>query len=65
MSDGRQDLLLVLDVVDLLQFEHLGDGEHLEREVVVARRVLYEHDATERTRTCSAPSHIRTVVTLV
>jgi len=51
MSDGGQDLLLILDVVDLLEFQHLRDGEHLEREVVFTRRVLDQHDTTERAST--------------
>ena len=53
MSDGGQDFFLVLDVIDLLQLQHLGDGQHLERKVLVARRVLDQHNTTERPRTCS------------
>jgi len=51
MSDSRQNFLLVLDVIDLLEFENLGDGEHLEGEVVLAWRVLNKNDSTE----CSRP----------
>jgi len=51
MSDSRQNFLLVLDVIDLLEFENLGDGEHLKGEVVLAWRVLNKNDSTE----CSRP----------
>ena len=53
MSDGWENFLLVLDVVDLLEFEHLGDGEHLECEEVCRRRVLDKNDSPERSRPCS------------
>ena len=59
MPDGRQNFLLVLDVVDLLQFQHLGDGQHLECEVLLAWRVLYKNDAPECSRPCTQCSNAR------
>lgn len=41
MPDSRQNLFLVLDMIDLFEFEYLGDGKHLECEVLLAGLMLH------------------------
>jgi len=50
MLDGHQDVLLVLDVVDLLETNHLGDRHHFQREVLARRPMSRQNHAPERPR---------------
>ena len=57
MSDRRENLFLVLDVIDLFQLEHFGDGQHLECEVILAWCMLDKNDSPECTRPWSTNIH--------
>ena len=63
MSDCRQNFFLVLDMVDLFEFEHLRDGEHLECEVLLAWSVLDKNDPAECS--CSYNADIHPILAIV
>lgn len=65
MVDAEEDVLLVLDVLDLLESDDVGDGQDLERPIVARGALLAaQHHTAESPRSLVTHRNKHTNVTI-